>query len=98
MSLSITFRHAARVEIFETAARYEARQKKLGEEFLLEIQRCLSLAAEQPRMYAAVHRDIRRVSLRRFPFSIYFRIKPDSLVVIAVFHGKRAPTIWRKRT
>lgn len=98
MSLTIVIRHAARVEIFETAARYETRQRKLGEQFLLEIQRCVTLAAEQPKLYATVHRDIRRATLRRFPFSVYFRAEKDRLVVLAVFHGKRDPKIWRKRT
>ena len=34
---------------------------------------------------------------RRFPFAVYFRIRSDALVVLAVFHGRRDPTVWQRR-
>lgn len=98
MSLPVSFRRAARAEIIEATARYEAQRPGLGVEFVTEIDRCVALAAEQPLLYAVVHKDTRRVTARRFPYSVYFRTATDRIVVLAVFHGSRNPAIWQRRT
>lgn len=46
----------------------------------------------------AVFGDIRRTVTRRFPLAIYFRVRSDVLVVLAVFHGRRNPVVWQRRT
>ncbi len=61
MSLAVTFRHAARAEFIEAAAWYEAQRLGFGVEFIDEIEQCVALAADQPRLYAVVHNGIRRV-------------------------------------
>ena len=97
MSLQITFRRAARAEFIEAAAWYEAQRTNLGVDFIAEIERCIALASEQPQLYAVVEKNIRRVTARRFPFSIYFRAEARRIVVLAVFHGRRDPAIWKGR-
>jgi len=97
MSLQITFRRAARAEFIEAAAWYEKQRPNLGAEFVAEVERCVALAAEQPQLYAVVENNVRRVTARRFPFSIYFRAEARRIVVLAVFHGRRDPEIWKDR-
>jgi len=41
--------------------------------------------------------DIDQAVARRFAFSVYFRVRTDALIVLAVFHGRRDPRIWRRR-
>jgi plasmid stabilization system protein ParE len=97
MTLTVTFRRAARAEFLGAAARYEAQRPGLGAEFISEIDRCIALAAEQPQLYAVVHQDTRRTTARRFPYSLYFRAERHRIVVLAIFHGSRDPAIWRAR-
>jgi plasmid stabilization system protein ParE len=97
MSLPVTFHRAARAEFIEAAAWYEAQRSNLGVEFITEIERCIALAAEQPQLYAVVHKNIRRATAERFPYSVYFRVEQRRLVVLAVFHGSRNPVIWQTR-
>jgi hypothetical protein len=73
MRLAIEFRLAARAEFLAATARYEAQRPNLGAEFIAEVERCMALAAGQPKAYAVVRKNSRRVTARRFPFSIYFR-------------------------
>jgi plasmid stabilization system protein ParE len=73
MSLSVTFRRAARAEFIETAAWYESQRPDLGVDFIAEIERCLDAASERPTIYPAINKDVRRVVANRFPFSVYFR-------------------------
>ena len=97
MRLLIQVHRAARAEFIAAASRYEAERPGLGVEFIAEIDRCISLAAEQPKAYAVVHDDTRRVTSRGFPFSVYFRLEAPHIVVLAVFHGRRNPSIWQRR-
>jgi plasmid stabilization system protein ParE len=98
MSLSVTFRRAARAEFIEAAAWYESQRPDLGVDFIAEIERCLDAASERPTTYPAIHKDVRRVVANRFPFSVYFRAEERRIVVLAVFHGRRDPSIWQQRT
>jgi plasmid stabilization system protein ParE len=97
MNLAVTFRRAASAEFLSAVARYEAQRPGLGAEFISEIERCIEMAAAQPRMYSVLYKDTRRVTVRRFPYSIYFRVEPGRIVVLAIFHGSRDPVIWQGR-
>ena len=97
MSLPVTFRRVTRCEFDEASAQYEERRAGLGVEFTVETDRCVTNAAEHPKMYALVRGDVRRVTSLRFPFSIYFRAELHRIVVLAVFHGRRNPLIWQSR-
>jgi plasmid stabilization system protein ParE len=98
MSLSVSFRRSARTEFIEAAAWYAGERQNLGVEFIAEIERCVTAAAERLMTYSAVYKDVRRVVAKRFPFSVYFRAEAHRIVVLAVFHGSRDPAIWQNRT
>jgi len=97
MSLLVSFRRPAGAEFIEAAAWYEARRADLGVEFIAEIDRCVALSAEQPLLYSIVHNGIRRVVAERFPYSVYYRAESRRIVVLAVFHASRNPSIWQER-
>jgi plasmid stabilization system protein ParE len=97
MSLPVAFHRAAGAEVVEASAWYESKRLGLGVEFITEIDRCVLLASEHPLQYAVVREDVRRIVAHRFPYSIYFRVEPHRIVVLAVFHGSRNPAIWRAR-
>jgi plasmid stabilization system protein ParE len=97
MSLLISFRQPARSEFIEAAAWYEAQRPELGVEFIAEIDRCVAAVVQQPLLYPVVHGGMRRVVAKRFPYSVYYRIEPDHIVVLAVFHSSRSPAIWQRR-
>ncbi|MGH8278028.1 MAG: type II toxin-antitoxin system RelE/ParE family toxin [Gammaproteobacteria bacterium] len=97
MTLPVRFHRAARAEFIDAAVWYESKRPGLGDEFIAEIERCVTLIAAQPQLYAEVHNRIRRLTARRFPYSIYFRPEAQRIVVLAIFHGSRDPMIWQRR-
>jgi len=97
MTLRVVFRRAAKNELEEAAVWYDEKRTGLGEEFILEIEEAIANAANSPQRYPVILDDVRRTVTRRFPFSVYFRIRSDVLVVLAVFHGRRNPAIWQRR-
>lgn len=78
-------------EDFDSAADWYQQQGGLGAKFTAGVREALQ------QLHAVLHRDVRRVKLRKFPYSIYFRILADRLEVIAVLPGKRDPSVWRSR-
>jgi len=97
VSLPLVTRPAAAAEI-ETAYRwYEKEREGLGSEFLEAVEKMVKAIAEDPERFPAIRKDIRRAVLRRFPYSIFYRIVSGHVVVIACFHGKRNPRVWRLR-
>jgi len=97
VSLSVVLHRAARLELDEAALWYEQRRVDLGVEFIAEIDDCIARITEHPELAPAIHKDIRRLTVKRFPYSVYYRREGDQIVVPAIFHGKRDPAIWQRR-
>ena len=98
MSLRPAFRKAARLEYDEAAGWYESQRPGLGIEFVSEIERALLQACEMPQRFPRMLADVRCVRVRRFPYSVFFRVRSDQLIVLSVFHARRDPAYWRERT
>ena len=98
MTLIPVFRKAARLEYDEAVIWYESNRAGLGIEFIAEIENALHEACETPMRFSTVIQDVRRIRVRRFPYFIFFRVRADQLIVLAVFHSRRQPSIWRERT
>jgi plasmid stabilization system protein ParE len=90
-------RPAAGADIEDAYRWYETQRRGLGEEFLAEVQAGLDGIAEHPQLYPTVHRDTRRVLLRRFPYGLFYSDLGNVIVVVACFHAKRDPGGWRDR-
>lgn len=97
MTLPVAFSAAAKAEFVEAAAWYEAQRPGLGAEFIAQVEQCVRRIAQQPARYPVVHNGVRRAVTARFPYSIYFDAQERRVVVLAVFHGRRDPAIWRRR-
>lgn len=48
-----------------------------------------------PELYALVYQNFRRVRVQWFPNNVFSRILGDRVEVIAVFHHKRDPKLWK---
>jgi hypothetical protein len=53
---------------------YQGERAGLGEEFLQAVRASVDRAVAGPATYAVVHRDTRRVLVRRFPYGMFFRV------------------------
>lgn len=98
MDYVLVFRPEVRDELDEAYSWYENQQAGLGDEFLECVDEILNRICQMPESYAVVYSDIRRAVLQRFPYAIYYRIVSSRIIVIAIFHGRRNPKTWQKRT
>ncbi len=97
MSLPLVFRSAAQAEFDDAAVWYESQQPGLGGDFVAEAQQVLGTIAGQPDRYPVVFGDVREAPVSRFPYCLYYRAKLDRVVIIAVFHTSRDPSVWQGR-
>jgi plasmid stabilization system protein ParE len=98
MNYVLVFRPEVLPELDEVYRWYESQQLGLGDDFLEEIEQALDRIFQMPEAYTAVYRDVRRAVVRRFPYTIYYRIVSSRVIITAVFHGHRNPKAWQKRT
>ena len=97
MTFRIFVRRAAAQDIREAHAWYEAQSSGLGREFLNEVEAALQRIANGPDRYKCVLGDAQRALVRRFPYSVYFRVRGEDVRIVGVIHQNRDPRIWRRR-
>lgn len=97
MTYQLYLQTAAINDLQEAVDWYEAQKIGLGGEFLAAIGEMLSLIEQNPFTFALVYNQKRRAALRRFPYNIIYTIEDDSIRVSAILHGKKDPSVWKKR-
>ncbi len=93
----LVFRVAAAADLEDAYRWYERQRKGLGEDFLSAVQVAIETVGSNPKAHPVLHRDTRRILLRRFPYGLYYRVLDAEIVVVACFHAKRDPKTWRSR-
>jgi toxin ParE1/3/4 len=96
------FLREALEEYEDAIAHYESLRPGLGSSFILDFDQVIATTLEFPLMGTLVdgapaHLGIRRRLLQRFGVEMDYMPSGGTLVVIAVFHGKRRPGYWRDR-
>ena len=93
----VVFRLRAQAELLEARAWYDDQRLGLGERFATAVETTIEQVAQTPLAYAVVHDQVRRAVVRRFPYTVYFQVFPEYIVVLAVMHGSRDPRRWQSR-
>ena len=98
MSRRLIVRPEAEAEMVDAFDWYEERVPGLGAEFLLCVDAVFSAILRSPRQFPRVHKVARRALTRRFPYEVFFVEDHERVVVLSVFHVRRNPKRWQKRT
>ena len=65
--------------------------------FTLELKRVVSLAVQQPGIGSLGSHGTSRLYLKRFPYTLVFRIQGEFIRVVAIAHQSRRPGYWTGR-
>ncbi len=78
---------------------YEEQQPGLGQEFFEDLVRSYRLMRAAPLHYAVRFGEVRRSNLERFPYGIFYVLKPGELRVLARLHPSRdlGPVLLARR-
>ncbi len=98
MKFDIEFRGIAEHELDEAIAWYNNERHGLGTESADEVRLLLTRIAEFPDRFPRANSIARRADSTGFPYSIFYRVRDDRVIVVAVFHQARNPSEWQSRT
>lgn len=88
----------AEAELVDGASFYaKEANAALGESFVAEFNHAVELLREHPKLGAKWRGVLRRLRLRRFPYSILYHESESELRIVAVAHQSRRPGYWRGR-
>jgi toxin ParE1/3/4 len=92
------FHPEARVELRSIAAWYRERSREAARGFADAITEGARSIREHPEAWPTWRRaDVRRRVLRRYPYSIFYAIEAETIVIVAIAHHKRRPGYWLPR-
>ena len=72
MTYRVEFRPEASADVAEAFSWYEAQRPGLGSEFEAELDHTVAFVTTMGAAGRVVYRTLRRASVRRFPFTVYY--------------------------
>jgi plasmid stabilization system protein ParE len=90
-------RAEARADILEAHRWYEDRSEGLGLEFARATDTCFDLISRNPNIYPKLYEEVHRALLNGFPFAVFFRVRRNTISIIACTHVRRSPERWKNR-
>lgn len=99
MTRRLIIRAQAETDMAEAALWYEAHTPGFGNTFLTEVAAAIQRVVENPLAHRRLRRrpEVHRVLTARFPYRIFYILRPDAIVVFRVLHGARHDREWRSR-
>ena len=76
---------------------YHARSEQAADRFEEAVERALNHILEAPDRWPFCDRRHRQHLLRKYPYSLVYRLLDDRVVVVAVAHARRRFGYWRDR-
>lgn len=70
---------------------YELRQKGLGYKFLESIENSIKNLLLFPQLYEICHANFRRCVIKRYPYSIFYTIEAENIIIHAIFDNRQNP-------
>lgn len=96
--MSYCFHPAAEAEYLEAIAYYESKRPGLGSSLMAELEQAMETICAAPnRNPVEKPLDVRRKSLKKFPYTILYRETSGSVQLLAVAHQRRRPQYWLGR-
>ncbi|MGC4234525.1 MAG: type II toxin-antitoxin system RelE/ParE family toxin [Niabella sp.] len=93
MAYSYVIDPIAAVEYEEAFMWYEERSAAAADGFIIAVQNAISAACDNPKRYRNTHKNLRELSLKKYPFNLIYYIddKKHIIVIISIYHHKRSP-------
>ena len=99
MNRHLIVRPEAEADITDAAVWYDSREPGLGLELLSDANSAIARALKNPESFTRVRRnpEVRRVLTQRFPYRVFYILRPDAIIVFAVLHAARHDRVWKHR-
>ncbi|MCP4698563.1 MAG: type II toxin-antitoxin system RelE/ParE family toxin [Gammaproteobacteria bacterium] len=92
MSFPIKYSSRAQQDVRQALAWYKKQRKGLEADFLNCLEDTIARIQQHPELYPKPYKmKLQRALLRRFPFSVYYRVENEIIYIFAVFDNRQNP-------
>lgn len=84
-------------DLAEGSAWYDEQEFGVGAEFEEAVVHLLDSIQDRPSSFPVWRGQIRRATMKRYPYSVAFVVDPGAVHVLGLVHGKRDLPRWIKR-
>lgn len=95
--MTIKILDIARQELEESIWFYELEQSGLGQRFKTEVRQAIKRIQQYPYACPIERGSIRKCLVHRFPYTIFYSIEQEIIIVLAIAHQHRKPDYWIER-
>ena len=95
--MEIEFLEPAFLEYKEAIEFYGLQSEDLGEKFILEIDKTISIIKNYPEGYSEYTKNTRKAVVNIFPYNIIYSVYKEVIIIIAIAHQHRKPNYWGNR-
>lgn len=98
MRYALAFTWRAEAQVTRAVNWYELERLGRGRRFLKALSATIADLAEFPNLGAPAHRSLRCLSLKRYPYTIYYRVSAGTIEIHGCIHQRKKPDArWRRR-
>ncbi|MEO7672996.1 MAG: type II toxin-antitoxin system RelE/ParE family toxin [Pyrinomonadaceae bacterium] len=98
MNRTFEIRPAAELEFDEASDWYNGEDPAVRDRFIASVDTRISAIIQKPLAFPVVEgTKIRRAVVDGFPYSLFFVLDGNHVVILSIFHTSRNPMIWRAR-
>ena len=97
MVLKIIVKPLAELDLEDAVKWYVLENEELAETFLLEFRDAVRAVSRSPLGFQKRFKTVRAFAIKKFPYNVYYVLDKDTMYIIAVFHQKRNPKLWKRR-
>lgn len=97
MSYLTIIQPEAELDLDEGFEYFKTQNTELAFDFLEEITKILELLESNPFLFQKAKGEKRKVRIKRFNYSLIYKIKGKEVFILAVIHGKSNPRTWENR-
>ena len=89
--MKLEFSELAQKELEDARAYYNLQQEALGEQFKEHIKESVDSIAQFPTLYPKVTEELHRVVVYKFPYSIFYVLLDEKIIIVSIAHQHRKP-------
>lgn len=87
----------AEQDIKDSIIYYAEKEEGLDKQFLSIINQAFQLISIKPFSFPFIKNPVRKFVIKNFPFNVYYIVENDVIYILAVYHQKRNPKMWKSR-
>ena len=90
------FLSTAEAELAEAMNYYGGIEPDLGARFLAEVEASVALIEAHPLAWMPLSPRTRRCRVKHFPFGLFYQVRTEEILIVAVMDLRRNPKRWEQ--